>query len=631
MSRVSRLQSGFRAAFFLLAGLLTWGADAAESPRALASEATSSSFAAPTAVHADPVWHALLHLRDGQPHIRDPDFILSLDHFSPERELQATLKALTGATAQESACRFPARAMWLHQQGLLPTEPDTRHCEAWQEFITRAPAGHVSLVFASEILSQPSSMMGHLFLKVEGLTTQGEVRAHAISFYTDAATWNVPKLFYESMVEGKTGYFALSPFQDEVQKYAVAEQRSLWTHRLALDGPRLRRLQAHIHELRQARITYFFQDYNCATLVRHMLAVAAPDMLKGSGSWTTPKDVLRQAQAIGLVDEVSVQTPARWQVRSLAASLPRAVVDKVVDAVDQRIASSKLPGQNTDEQTGFLALTLAQSLLRYQDSLDQDPASTTRAERLRARRAEIDLLQATQQRLYPDLQLNADTRRDPALSPPERQLSVGWLHRDRRDWLQLRFLPASHTLSDDNRQYFSENELRLFESSWLVDARTGRPSLDRLTVYAVQSLLPWDGLTGGVSGRFKLGIEGQPGVHASHKKALLIEGAIGRTWRITDDADAYVLVGGGWGWRNRGHLYGQPEVGVIVREIWNMKSQVSRQVVTHPLGEHRPSHIWSWTQSMYAPGGHTWELRWQRVRQKREQAHEVALAYKRLF
>lgn len=622
MSRVSRLQSGFRAAFFLLFGFLASGVGAATEPPQHASESAS--------VHADPVWHALLHLRDGSPQVRDPNFILSLGDFSPDRELRATLDALTGAKAQEAACRFPARAMWLHQRGLLPA-PDTSHCSDWQEFLSRAPAERVSLVFASEILSQPSSMMGHLFLKVEGATPLGEARAHAISFYTDAATWNVPKLFYESMVEGKTGYFALSPFQEEVQKYAVAEQRSLWTHRLALDETRLRRLQAHIHELRQARITYFFQDYNCATLVRHMLAVVAPDMLKGSGSWTTPKDVLRQAQAIGLVDEVSVQTPARWQVRSLAASMPKGVVREVVDAVGQQGASSKLPSPDMDEQTGFLALMLAQSLLRYEDSLDQGLPPAARAERLKARRAELDRLQATQQRRYPDLQLNADTRRDPALSPPERQLSVGWLRRDRRDLLQLRFLPASHTLSDDNRQYFSENELRLFESSWLVDTRTGRPSLDRLTVYAVQSLLPWDGLTGGVSGRFKLGIEAQPAVHTGDKKALLIEGAIGRTWRITDDADAYVLVGGGWGWRNRGHLYGQPEVGVVLREIWNMKSRISRQVVTHPLGEHKPSHIWSWTQSMYAPGGHTWELRWQQVRQKQEQAHEVALAYKRLF
>lgn len=615
--RRTRIGGGFRAAFFLRLAL----------GQAWLGGALAATPDSPEPPHTHPIWHALLHLQDGRPQVQDPGFILSLSDFSPEREMQATLEALQGPDSQVAHCRFPARALWLHEQGLLPA-PDTRHCAEWQEFQHRAPAEHFALAFASEILSQPSSMMGHLFLKVEGSSPQGHRLDHAISFYTDATTWNLPWLFYESMVAGKAGYFTLSPFHEEIQKYAVAEQRSLWTHRLALDEPQRQRLQAHIHELRQTRITYFFQAYNCATLVRHMLAVARPEMLKGPALWTTPKDVLRQAQRIGLIREVSVQTPARWQVRSLAASLPASRVRQVAEAAAQHTASQTLPTPDMDEQTGFLSLLLAQALLRQQ-SAPLTPSGSDAEQALR--RTELDRLQALQRLRYPELALNADTRRDPALSPPERQAGLGWLRRGGRDHLQLRFLPVSHTLSDDNRQHFSENELRLFDSSWLVDARTGRLSLDRLTVYSVQSLLPWERLTGGVSGRFKLGIEPQASLSRPDKKALLLEGAIGRTWRLVDDLDAYVLVGGGWGWRQSGYLYGQPEVGVVIREIWNMKTQLSRQIVTHPQGEHRPAHVWSWTQSMYLPGGHTWEWRWQRIRQKGAQGHEIGFTYKHLF
>jgi hypothetical protein len=577
-----------------------------------------------TPLHAHPVWHALLHLEAGRPQVQDPSFILSLNGFSPERELQATLDALQGPDARNAQCRFPARALWLHEQGVLPP-PDTRHCTEWQEFLERAPAERFALAFASEILSQPSSMMGHLFLKVDGTSPQGQRLEHAISFYTDATTWNLPLLFYESMVQGKAGYFALSPFQDEVQKYAATEQRSLWTHRLALNENERQRLQAHIHELRQTRITYFFQAYNCATLVRHMLAAARPAMLDGNGWWTTPKDVLRQAQRIGLIDEVSVQTPARAQVRALAASLPAQRVQAVAEAVAERSVPKALPPPAMDDQTGFLSLALAQALLRQQGTSPGTPSGDDE------RRAMLRELKAAQQQRYPDLQLHTDTRRDPVLSPPERQVGLGWLRRGGRDHVQWRFLPVSHTLSDDNRQHLGESELRLFDSSWLVDVQTGRLNLDRLTIYSVQSLLPWDSLTGGLSGRFKLGIEPQPNLQRPDKKALLLEGAIGRTWRLADDLDAYVMVGGGWGWRQRGHLYGQPEVGVVIREIWNMKTQLSRQVLTHPLGEHRPAHVWTWTQSMYLPGGHTWEWRWQRIRQKGEQGHELGFTYKHLF
>lgn len=355
------------------------------------------------------------------------------------------------------------------------------------------------------------------------------------------------------MVQGKAGYFALSPFQDEVQKYAVTEQRSLWTHQLALNENERQRLQAHIHELRQARITYFFQAYNCATLVRHMLAVARPAMLDGHGWWTTPKDVLRQAHRIGLIDEVSVQTPARAQVRTLAASLPAQRVQAVAEAVAERSVPKALPTPTMDDQTGFLSLVLAQALLRQQDA---SPGTPSGDDERRAMRHE---LQSAQQQRYPDLQLRADTRRDPALSPPERQVGLGWLRRGGRDHVQWRFLPVSHTLSDDNRQHLSESELRLFDSSWLVDARTGRLSLDRLTIYSVQSLLPWDSLTGGLSGRFKLGIEPQPNLQRPDKKALLLEGAIGRTWRLADDLDAYVMLGADGGGAKGGTCTGSPK------------------------------------------------------------------------
>lgn len=610
-----RIGGGFRAAFLLCLALAWAGwATAAASP----------------ALHLHPVWQALLHVKDGRPQVRDPGFILSLADFSPQREFQATLDALRGPDGQAALCRFPARAAWLHEQGLLPV-PDTRHCIEWQEFVRRAPAERFSLAFASEILSQPSSMMGHLFLKVDGTSSQGQRLEHAISFYTDATTWNLPQLFYESMVQGKAGYFTLSPFQQEVRKYAVDEQRSLWTHELALDENQRQRLQAHIHELRQTRITYFFQAYNCATLVRHMLAVARPDMLEGADWWTTPKDVLRQAHRIGLIEQASVQTPARWQVRSLAASLPASSVRAVDEAVSRQSASSDLPAADMDERSGFLSLLLAQALLRHRIATDTFTEPSEREATTRSRRDELDRLQSLQRQRYPDLQLNVDTRRDPALSPPERQASLGWLRRGGRDYLWLGFLPVSHALSDDNRQHLSENELRLFESSWLADTRTGRISLDRLTVYAVQSLLPWDPLTAGLSGRFKLGIEAQPNAQHPHKKALLLEGALGRTWRVTDDLDAYVMVGGGWGWRHGGHVYGQPEVGVVVREAWNMKTQLSRQLVTHPLGDHRPAHVWTWTQSLYLTPAHTLEWRWQRVRQKNEQGHEVGFTYKHLF
>ena len=95
------MQSGLRAAFAWLC--------VAAAPVAAADLDTAA---------ADPGWAALLHVSDSQPMVRDPAFLLSLPQFSLRAELQATVALLQGPDAQ-SLCRFPARYLWLHRQGVL--------------------------------------------------------------------------------------------------------------------------------------------------------------------------------------------------------------------------------------------------------------------------------------------------------------------------------------------------------------------------------------------------------------------------------------------------------------------------------------------------------------------------------
>jgi Domain of unknown function (DUF4105) len=624
--------SGFRAAFFSCARRLAcWlvlhlccGLGGAWA-QGLAAPTTSvlTAQAERLGLHQNPTWHALLQLKNGQPQILDDGFLLSLPAFSPQRELDATLAALQGADAQQALCRFPARALWLHQALGLPPR-STAHCAALAEFRERAPADRISLVFASENLSQPSSMMGHLFLKVAGQRADGTDVAHAISFFTDAASFNLPKLFYESMVVGKQGFFVLTPYHDEVRLYAVDEQRSLWEYELQLDAFTRDLMQAHMHELRQTRITYFFQDYNCATLVQHILAIAAPQMLNGGGWWTTPKGVVQRAQAADLVASSTVQTPSRWRVRSLRDALPPDAANDVRAWVDQRQPPPErgplAPAEGTQ---GYLQLELARA---YNAHLLETQRIDTADWRRYA--AQVDALQ---QRRYPGLALQADAQKSPANAPPDRQVSIGWQHLGGRNHLRLGLQPVSHTLADDNRHLFSESELRLFDSAWRVDVQTGAVRLDHFTLYAVESLLPRDAMTGGLSGRFKIGIESQPQLQRPGRNAALIEGAGGYTWRLSDDVDAFALVGGGWGLRQSGYFYAMPTVGLVVREVFDMKTVLRLSEVTRPLGQREASRELTVTQSKYLDRHHSLVLTWRRVWQDGRAANDGQVMLKRLF
>jgi len=610
------IPSGLRAAFFTL--LLCIGLHARAELRVPDAQAQART----RELAADPVWHALLHLRHGQPQIRDPGFILTLDDFSPERELKATLAALMGERAEHAACRFPARHAWLRAHLVLPPRSDA-HCADWHEFQSKAPMDKVSLVFAAEVLSQPSSMMGHLFLKADGLTPDGRQVEHAISFFTDAGSWNLPKLFYDSMVAGKRGYFILAPYREERERYAVQEQRPLWQHSLALTPAQRLLLQAHMHELRQTQLTYFFQSYNCATLIAHLLALARPDMLDGPGGWTTPREVLHRAQDIGLVQSATVETPSRWLIRSLSPLLPAHRVDEVDEAV-ARQSLSALQATDTGVPTrDFLAWKLAEADLAYR--MDTGLVDRRAAAPFKA------ALQSQMQARFDGFMLDADAQHLPTQAPPERQLTLGWVRRPGGDALRIQALPVSHHLSDDNRAYLNESELRLFEPSVLLHNQGTRLSLERFTLYGVRSILPTDRMTGGLSGQMQLAWAPQASVQQHDARTWLMEGALGKAWRLQDDVDAYALIGGGLGARHHGYLYAQPEVGVVVREVFNMKSWLRHQWVSRPMNEAQASRRWSWTQSVYAAPDQTWQLDWDRTTQGQRQRHTLSLSVKWLY
>lgn len=518
-------------------------------------------------VHLQPMWAALLHVSQGQPTTLDSGFILSLKHFSLDAELRATLAHLYGEGASPDAvCRFPARYAWLRSQlAQAPALPLDR-CTELSEFLRRAPAEQVSLVYASENLSQPSSMMGHLFLKVGGRSEQGAWVEHAIAFFTDADTYNLPKLMLDSLVLGMPGHFALSPYEDEVNTYVRKEQRTLWEYELKLDPFTRALMRAHLIELKQTAFTYYFHRYNCATLVKHVLALAAPSVLARSDGVTTPKDVIKLADEAGVVANTTVKTPARWRVRMLAAGMTPGDAQQVRQAVlvgrPQALALPEPPSAR-----GYLRLALGEA---YND------------ERLVRREVNpVDWaafrqgVQGLQSQSYEGYGVEATASKNPLRSPQDMQASLGLVHRQGRAVLKLGFLPVSHTLADDNETYFSENELRLFDTALEVDPRQGQTRLDHLTVYSVQSYLPHDTFTGGLSGRFRLGLERRVGTSLSDRLTWVVDGGLGLDARPTRDVDVYALMGLGWTWRDQGQMHIAPTVGAIVREVYRMKSIVS--------------------------------------------------------
>lgn len=594
-------KSGFRAALLLIGLCFCMGS-------AMAKESSAD-------LSQSPVWLSLLHSNGVTTEISDPSFILSAKRFSPSQELHETLNFLYSGDPSH-VCRFPARYVWLRSQLNLP-ELDLSGCQDLQEFLVKAPSELMSLVFASESLAQPASMMGHAFLKLSGHLADGSEVSHAITFFTEAEGYNLPKLFFESTVTGKPGFFALSPFEEELNRYLKQEQRKVWFYDLKLDRAARQLIQYHLQELKQTNLVYYFQSYNCATLLRHVLAVSG-SLPTSPHVWVSPKDVVKDVVQARLVKNVSVDSPSGWFVRVLADEIPAASSQKMVQQVQRgQIDTSQF--DPSDDQD-YLRFSFAQAYASYLQSEQPHTASVEQA-----------VNQLTQLRLYPEKRLQTSVALDPANSPPDSQLSLSAVSTGSQQGHRISLLPASHGLMDNNSAYTQETELQLLGLTAYVDQHQ-RVALERLTLYKMQSYTPYNAMVGGVSSKFLVqwGGNSYQAPHAS--KGWVLSSAVGRTYRVSRDIDVFGLAGVGFGSSQPiENLPLTAEIGAIIREIGQMKTVASyerRHDLFNRLLVREHLHV---EQSKYVNRNFTLFVRWRQSLSGPIQFKEWELGLKQLF
>lgn len=519
----------------------------------------------------DPRWKALLRIDASRSYIRDPAFFLS-----PERTLQSELDQVVKSYTDPAVyCRFPARFLFVGER-LKLSKLDFSKCVELSEFIDRAPMDRLELVFASENLTQASSIMGHVLLKISGRNTKGSDVEHALSFYTDIRDPNFLKLVFESLVVGKNGYFAMAPYADVKSNYLFREQRSLWEYEIELSEFDRKLLAFHLFELKKIEFRYFFHSYNCSTFVFDFLSVAHPELREDRGLWITPLDTIRTVYKHNLSVNTRAISSSKWSIRSLETALsPNAALRRQV--LDPARTQLELPGFSSENS--FLAYQLARSVNNYgqETGVIKTPEWRERDEGLSQQQklvmsyAEVDISQF----------------KAPARTHPDSALSLGLARQSGAQAFRLGLLPAAHALISDAREYHSEYELLMLAPTLLYETQTNKLKLDSLILYSVQAFSPSSELLPTVSGKFRLGWEMRQNRKSEFERGLFIEGGIGRTYRLLHDVDFYVMLNGGLDQPLEG-FFVQSEFGTFVRQIFSMKTHIS---TTLTLSQHRPNKL----------------------------------------
>lgn len=511
-------------------------------------------------------WLALMHSSGDEPIIRDGSFYLGEAPNLPSEEWQVTTELMQqGRVTQEMLCRFPARFTYIAYSLDLPNV-DLSVCHDLQTMLQNVPDERVALVFSAENLASPSSMMGHILVKLSGKDDTGRERTHAVSFYTELRSINVPSIIYKSLVTGKPGIFAMTPYNEKLDFYLNQEGRNVWEYELNLTDFDRRLLLLHLWELKQTQLLYFFDDYNCATLTNFILAVADARLLPKNHNRQTPLDVLKRVESADVITNRTVITAPKWRARMLVDLLDGRAAGDVKRFVEQSDLNPLL--QNRDEKTQFLILNLTKQYLEIADQHGDIKEARYKSLTQQVKQAEAQLSAS--------FSLDLSDYKQPSQTPPDSQWTLGGQQESGEWYGKFTYLPVSHQFIDDNRQYFSENELQLAGISVLLNDE--KVLLDELVLYRATSVIPHKPLVGGLSGRFAIAADRSYDEQLQKQPRGGISGSIGKALEPVAGLILYAMVGSGLEYgKGRGYFSLQQEAGLVVKGKHDFKTVIKIQ------------------------------------------------------
>lgn len=451
-------------------------------------------------------WKSLLHFKDGL-NIKDKKFILSLDDFSLENEMKKTIQGFFYDEKyykninEHPQCRFPARFLFIKNELNLKDDTFPKiNCFDFEIYKAKAPADKIFIVYASENVKNPSSMMGHTFLKFEGINDNGDKKQHSLSFYTTIETANIFKLFYENTISGMQGFFILRPYKETLNRYIDFEKRNVWEFELNLKEYQKELLSYHMWELKDIDLKYYFTKYNCSTILFFSLSLVNNHIYEDDKIWITPLDITKYLYKYDLKNSSKLIPTENWLNRMVEENFK----DKEIDLENSTIDISKYKSPNN--------------------------------------------------------------------IPDERQISFSYKNIDKSDFAKISFLPASHLLSGDNREYFGESELKIGYLSLLANKE--KLKIDEFTLYGMKSYLPYQKKAKDLSFEFEMSIKRDYDSKMDYSSNTKIIGGIGYDFKLSYDMDFYFLLNGGINYNKEDNLKVviNPKIGFIIYEIFNMKT-----------------------------------------------------------
>lgn len=269
-------------------------------------------------------WLKALHYEKGlwgyKSRVDDERFFLhDVGHKRPDLELKKFLSLMRDPKQhQKLKCQFPYRYHIALEAELIAFVPGD--CDVFDFVKWKTGAERVSIVYVSQYADNPSSIMGHLFLKFD--RPSRTVENVPVSYIDTTVNYaaavpddvGIFKYVTYGIFGGFRGNYNVYEYADLMQKYNNMESRDIYVYPLNLRTEQIQKMTEHLWELaNRGSQDYYFFDENCAQQLLAVINVVEPekDMLKDLPIYTLPIDVIKTLEANHVIDPTKMEyTPS---------------------------------------------------------------------------------------------------------------------------------------------------------------------------------------------------------------------------------------------------------------------------------------------------------------------------------
>jgi hypothetical protein len=470
------------------------------------------------ALHEQRYWHLLLHYRQtiGGGYRSEADeagfFLAANGKDDPKAELEATISRffsteLVGRSRQPARCAFIARYHWLKNAlAIDETRLPQQSCERFQLWLKELNPASITLIFPAAFMNNPSSMFGHLLLRVDqrGQTEQTRLLAYTINYSAAVTTDNGFVFAVLGIAGGFKGYFSTHPYYIKAKEYGDFENRDIWEYRLNFTQDQIERLLMHTWEMGNASFDYFFFKENCAYQILSLLDVADPDIHLTDRFWfyTFPSDGVRMiAEKPGLVKESTFRPSRVTQIRRGREALSgdeQLWLARIVS--EPSLAQSELFTARPPQRQA-LVLDVASDYLFYKIATEKNDTAAYQE------RNKAVLIARSKLKVAP-----VPVAFTPVTGPPEQGhnimragLGVGW--RDGEVFNEVNFRLAFHDLLDPEYGYTPDAQIEALGITLRHYARRDHTRIERFNLVNIVSLSPVNALFQTPSWKIGTGLE----------------------------------------------------------------------------------------------------------------------------